>query len=277
MSVDDERLMAFADGELSGAERAEVEAALADDASLREKLAAHQRLRTQLSGAFDGALDEPVPPHLLAAAQKPRTAEVVNLAERRAARWSVREWGAMAASVVLGLFVGIGVINMQAPLMAPSESGLIARGALADALETQLASDEAGVVRIGLSFRDTGGRYCCTFDLTEGGTAGLAVASGLGGVVPGAVGTQSDLSEFRQRLLNRRIGLGIGMFSELLSEQRNRPHVLDSIADRLPTAARDHTSTVIDQKVIVQSLLRIKPGIIDRGAIAPEPEPAAAA
>jgi anti-sigma-K factor RskA len=178
MSVDDERLMAFADGELSGAERAEVEAALADDASLREKLAAHQRLRTRLSGAFDGALDEPVPASLLAAVEKPRTAEVVNLGERRAARWSVREWGAMAASVVLGLFVGIGVMNTQAPLIAPSESGLVARGALAQALETQLASDEADAVRIGLSFRDTDGRYCRTFDLTEGGTAGLACREG---------------------------------------------------------------------------------------------------
>ncbi|WP_135213053.1 anti-sigma factor family protein [Vitreimonas flagellata] len=176
MSVDDERLMAFADGELSGAERAEVEAALAQDASLREKLAAHQRLRTRLSSAFDGVLDEPVPASLLAAA--PRMAEVVNLAERRATRWSVREWSAMAASVVLGLFVGVGVMNTQAPLIAPSEGGLIARGALADALQTQLASDEAGAVRIGLSFRDADGRYCRTFDLTEGGTAGLACREG---------------------------------------------------------------------------------------------------
>jgi Putative zinc-finger len=178
MSVDDERLMAFADGELSGAERAEVEAALAEDASLREKLAAHQRLRTRLSAAFDGALDEPVPGSLLAAAAKPRGAAVVNLAERRAGRWSAREWGAMAASLVLGLFIGVGVMNTQAPLVAQSESGLIARGALADALETQLASDESDVVRIGLTFFDTGGRYCRTFDLTEGGAAGLACRDG---------------------------------------------------------------------------------------------------
>jgi hypothetical protein len=178
MSVDDEKLMAFADGELSGAERAEVEAALAEDARLRERLAAHQLLQTRLSAAFDGALSEPVPVSLLAAAEKPRTAEVVNLTERGAARWSVREWGAMAASVVLGLFVGVGVMNTQAQLIAPSESGLIARGALAHALDTQLASDGAGAVRIGLSFRDTDGRYCRTFDLTEGGTAGLACREG---------------------------------------------------------------------------------------------------
>lgn len=174
MSVDDDRLMAFADGELTGAERAEVEAALADDASLREKLAAHQRLRTQLSAAFDGALEEPVPAALLNAAAAPKTAEVVNLAERRAARWSAREWGAMAASLVFGLFVGVGVMGNDAPLIDAGENGLVARGALATALETQLASDEAGAVRIGLSFRARDGRYCRTFDLTEGATAGLA-------------------------------------------------------------------------------------------------------
>ncbi len=173
MSVDDERLMAFADGELTGAERAEVEAALAQDASLREKLAAHQRLRTQLSAAFDGVLDEPAPARLVAAAQ-PRGAEVVNLAERRAARWSAREWGAMAASLVFGLFVGVGVMGNDAPMIDAGENGLVARGALATALNTQLASDQAGAVRIGLSFRAQDGRYCRTFDLTEGATAGLA-------------------------------------------------------------------------------------------------------
>lgn len=173
MSVDEDRLMAFADGELSGAERAEVEAALAQDASLREKLAAHQRLRTQLSAAFDGALDEPVPTRLMEAAQPP-AAEVVKLSDRRAARWSVREWGAIAASLVFGLFVGVSVMGNDAPLIDAGETGLVARGALASALDTQLASEQAGAVRIGLSFRAQDGRYCRTFDLTEVATAGLA-------------------------------------------------------------------------------------------------------
>ena len=173
MSVDEDRLMAFADGELSGAERAEVEAALAQDASFREKLVAHRRLRAQLSAAFDGALDEPAPTRLMEAAQPP-AAEVVKLSDRRAARWSVREWGAMAASLMFGLFVGVGVMGNDAPLIDAGETGLVARGALASALDTQLASEQAGAVRIGLSFRAQDGRYCRTFNLTEGATAGLA-------------------------------------------------------------------------------------------------------
>jgi len=173
MSVDENMLMAFADGELSGAERDEVEAALEQDASLRGKLAAHQRLRARLSAAFDGALDEPVPARLAEAAE-PRAADVVNLAERRAARWSALKWGAMAACVIFGVFVGIGVMNNDPPLMESESNGLVARGALATALDTQLASEQAGAVRIGLSFRAQDGRYCRTFDLTEGATAGLA-------------------------------------------------------------------------------------------------------
>ncbi|MEZ5961473.1 MAG: hypothetical protein R3C30_13775 [Hyphomonadaceae bacterium] len=175
MSVDDEKLMTFADGELTGAEHAEIEVALAEDAGLRERLEAHRAMRARLSSAFDGALSEPVPERLLAAAHKPREAEVVDLAARRAAKWSVREWGAMAASVALGLVIGVGTMQQQTrPMFATAAEGLVARGALSQALDTQLASDAAGAVRIGLSFRDQDGDYCRTFDLTQGATSGVA-------------------------------------------------------------------------------------------------------
>ncbi len=117
MSVDNEKLMAFADGELTGAERAEVEAALEQDQALRERLQAHQRMRTRLSSAFDGALAEPVPTRLTEAAQARRQAEIVDFAARRAAKWSYREWGAMAASVALGLVLGVGAMQQPQPLI----------------------------------------------------------------------------------------------------------------------------------------------------------------
>jgi hypothetical protein len=177
MSVDNETLLAFADGELNGDEAAAVEAALAADPALREKLDAHRRLRTQLSAAFDGALTETVPARLTEAAQ-PRGAEVVNLADRRAIKWSAREWGAIAASIAAGLLIGVGVMNTQAPMMAASNGGLQARGALVQALDTQLASDEAGKVRIGLSFASQDGSYCRTFSLTSSDTSGLACRDG---------------------------------------------------------------------------------------------------
>lgn len=173
MIVDDETLMAFADGELAGEQRAAIEAVLATDTALRERLVAHQNLRAKLSNAFDAALAEPVPARLSAAAQQ-RSADVVSLAERRQIKWSGREWGAMAASIAAGLLIGVGVMNTQAPMIAAANGGLEARGALAQALDTQLASDEPGVVRIGLSFVSQDGGYCRTFNMTRSDTSGLA-------------------------------------------------------------------------------------------------------
>jgi hypothetical protein len=174
--INDDKLMAYADGELGAEERAEIERAAAADPALRERLEAHQRMRAQLSGAYAGVMDEPVPERLIAAAQGPRTADVVDLSARREARarWSVREWGAMAASLAGGLIIGLGVMNTQPPMIAVTADGMSARGALERALDSQLASDEAGAVRIGLTFRVEDGAYCRTFELTAGGATGIA-------------------------------------------------------------------------------------------------------
>ena len=66
MRIDDDRLMAYADGELDAAEREAVERALAEDAGLREKLAQQQRLRATLSGHYGPVAAEEVPDRLLA-------------------------------------------------------------------------------------------------------------------------------------------------------------------------------------------------------------------
>jgi hypothetical protein len=179
MTISEETLIAFADGELADDARAEVERALAQDEALRARLAAHQRLRQRLSAAFDGALDEPVPARVQQAVKTPRApAPVVDLAARRAAKWSAREWGAMAASVAAGLVLGVGLMGAPAPMIAAEAGGLVARGALSRALDTQLATDASGAVRIGLSFRANSGAYCRTFDLTDAETAGLACRDG---------------------------------------------------------------------------------------------------
>lgn len=181
MSVDDEKLMAFADGELPPAERAEIEKKLSEDPALRERLAAQQRLRAHLSQAYDGTLDEPVPQRLRdiletrpQADAPAQSAEVVDLGAARAAKWSVREWGAMAASLAAGLTIAFAVTGANAPMMAATQDGLRARGPLAAALEQQLAADQEGAVRIGLSFRARDGGYCRAFGLTRSNVSGLA-------------------------------------------------------------------------------------------------------
>jgi len=178
MTIDDEKLMAYADGELAPDERAQIERALAGDATLRERLAAHQRLRKRLSEAFADVMGEPLPESLSVAVSgaAPRTAEVVDLSARREARtkWSVREWTAMAASLAGGVLIGFGALRDDPALIAVTANGMSARGALERALDTQLASDEAEAVRIGLSFRARGGGYCRTFELNAQDTAGIA-------------------------------------------------------------------------------------------------------
>jgi hypothetical protein len=224
MSVDDETLMAFADGELSSDERAAVEAALAADPGLRQKLEAHRQLRSRLSAAFDGALSEAVPERLSAVA-KQQGAEVVNLADRRARKWAAREWGAMAASVAAGLLIGVGVMNAQAPLIAASKGGLEARGALAQALNTQLASDESDAVRIGLSFASQAGNYCRTFIVTRSNTSGLACREGDGWTI--AMTAQGGGGEVRmagapEAILNAVDAIIVGEPLDQAGEERAR-------------------------------------------------------
>ena len=184
MSIANEKLMAFADGELDAAARAEIEAALAQDPTLRAKVDAHQIMRSRLSAAFDGALSEPVPEKLRTATHERPPAEIVDFAARRNAKWSAREWGAIAASIALGLVVGVGATRQPQPMIATAENGMVARGALTRALDTQLAADAAGPVRIGVSFRNQEGEYCRTFDLTTGGASGVACREANAWVIP---------------------------------------------------------------------------------------------
>ena len=101
-----------------------------------------------------------------------------SISRRDARRAEMREWGAIAASTVLGVVLGVGVMSANAPMIAPADGGLAARGALARALDTQLAADQAGAVRIGLSFERADGGYCRTFDLAADNTSGLACREG---------------------------------------------------------------------------------------------------
>ncbi len=170
MKVDLQTLIAFADGELTDPERAEVQRELDADSALRAQLEAQQRLRTRISAAFDPIVLEPAPAELIAAVQAP--ANVVSLTARRP-RWSAREWGAMAASLAAGLIVGIGVLRPQA-VVSTDNATLVASGPLHQALDTQLASDTDSPVHIGLTYRNRDGAVCRTFVMNRTHMQGLA-------------------------------------------------------------------------------------------------------
>jgi hypothetical protein len=184
MAISDERLIAYADGELDAAGRAEVEAAIAADPAVANRLKAHRDLRARLFGAYAGALDEPIPEAWTRLATAPPSAQVVDLARERARRRATgrwMQWGAMAASLAAGLLLGRLVLPMSPQgLIAGTGSAMVARGALDRALTDQMASGQgAAPVKIGLSFRSTDNRYCRTFQArAEGGLAGLACREG---------------------------------------------------------------------------------------------------
>ena len=180
MSIPDETLMAFADGELDAVARAEVEAALREDPELAQRVARHVALRRRVQMAYSSELVEPVPQRLLEAANRApsRQASVVNLQDARDAKrrdaasppqpvgW--RPAAAIAASLLVGF--GVGYVNRHpaaAPVVQGVDGALTADGALNQALSTQLAArqDPASAVRIGVSFLAKNGEYCRTFNL----------------------------------------------------------------------------------------------------------------
>jgi anti-sigma factor RsiW len=188
MTISDEILMAYADGELDAATRASVEAAMQEDPEIRKRVAHHRALRETMRGAFSAVLDEPVPDRLIQAARgqstEPKSA-VVDLSLAREARdqknlTAPRRWqpAAMAASLLLGLGLGFLAWHGRGGTLIKAGAGgsLVASAALAQALSNQLSDDHAqvSVAVAGLSFRDKSGDYCRTFSLT-----GSAAGSGL--------------------------------------------------------------------------------------------------
>jgi hypothetical protein len=187
--VDDELLIAFADGECSDAERAQVEQALAEDPELRVRLEQHRRLAARLSLQYGPVAEAPVPDRLTVLLRK-QEADVVDFAAARAAKEQRKRlpgwgnWGAIAASLAVGIFAGQLALPNRGGVVESKQGALIARGELAEALDVQLASaqpDDAKV-RIGVSFRDQAGQVCRSFQ--TGSLAGIGCRSAEGWRLP---------------------------------------------------------------------------------------------
>jgi hypothetical protein len=185
MQFSDETLMAYADGEVDADTRRQIEAAMALDPTIAERVARHRALRMDLGAAFGGVLDEPVPSRLLDAANSSpasNRATVTDLSAARAAKsggkktgnWAWPQWTAIAASLLIGVLAGRSALQPSgSEMFAPGEGGIIATGDLSAALDNQLSGTSADAnVRIGLSFRSKGGNYCRSF--AAGSAAGFA-------------------------------------------------------------------------------------------------------
>ncbi len=192
MSVNEDLLMAYADGELEAAEhaaeRAAVEAALKADPAMASRVEQHRALRRQLEATFEGVLVETIPDRLMAvvhaapgAASEATVTDLNRVREAKAAESAARstrkppgrawvQWGAIAASLVMGAVIGHVMLESPESGSLVTRGGrLVAQGSLDRALSNQLAGDQAATspVQIGVSFKSRSGSYCRTFVLHD--------------------------------------------------------------------------------------------------------------
>lgn len=196
MTVTDDMLMAYVDGELSQAEAEAIEVAAAGNPDVAARLARHRLLAGAVTGAYADVVEEPVPERLTALLGGGKVVSLDAARQRRATpAWG--RWGTIAAGIAAGLVVGLTLPRGEAPLVG---GDMRAKGQLASALDSQLASApvEGAVVKVGLSFRAQDNRYCRTFTVAKGqGSAGLACRDADGwtvrmAVAQGAAGPGGD-------------------------------------------------------------------------------------
>lgn len=192
IQIPDDLLVAYIDGELDDAARAQIERALSSDSRLAQRVARERWMRArQGSGQQLGSTQRVVPltPRAPGRTAVPTPAQVIDLARVRAQRSRRQDrngvllprraiaalGGALAAGALIGFLL---TRFMGGTHPAEFRSGFLqASGELARALSDQLsARSTAGAqVRVGASFRAREGGFCRTFQLElKSSMSGLA-------------------------------------------------------------------------------------------------------
>ncbi len=196
----DEKFFAWLDGELEGAESAEMAARVEADPELSALAHQHRAMQSRLRSAFDAVSTAPLPERLRKAAS-PAPSNLVELAEQRERRLRPKrfgglpQWAMIAATLVLGIFLGTMVPERDGPPVEIQDGRMYAASSLDRALDTELASAPSDeTIRIGLSFRDSGGSICRSF--SGSAATGLACRDGgrwrVRGLFPAGEGQGSD-------------------------------------------------------------------------------------
>src|ERR1044071_3036169 len=110
MTTADEKFFAWLDGELPVEEAARVEAEVAASPELTRLAEQHRAMQARLKGAFGPIADAPVPERLRQAI-RPTSTDIIDFAALKRARdarrfGSLPQWTAIAATLVIGVFVG---------------------------------------------------------------------------------------------------------------------------------------------------------------------------
>ena len=194
--ISDEILMAYADAELSSADRQRVEAYLAETPTAALRLQAFIETRRELATVFDAAISEPMPARLLRGiydtpfAPEPKPAPS---RQQRSIRWlgalaplrpAYTSWqGAIAFGSVLLAGAGVGwklhstqwQSSSLAPLIELSETGLVAGRGLQLALDTIPSGKREAIgaatgkmnVKPTFTFAQNDGDYCRQFEIQQ--------------------------------------------------------------------------------------------------------------
>jgi anti-sigma factor RsiW len=129
---EDERLIAYLDGEADVSERREIEAWLDSNPAARDKLAALAQSAALVRSAFDEVMHEPLPDRLIAAARGERvsaepSAKIVPLrrGQRTGSAPAARSWwlGLPLAASLFGLLLGGSVVYLSVAKLLPGGIG----------------------------------------------------------------------------------------------------------------------------------------------------------
>lgn len=204
-SFTDAQLAAFMDGSLADEALIDaIESAINADPALAQRaeaLAAGDDLAPLVRDAFAPLLDAPVPERLTAAIA-PREADVIDLAAARAAKtpvlpvpandtgrsnWRWPQFGAMAASLVLGVMIGGPLLKGGSG--GPQADGLVLASADLTAMLDRAPSGQRtdlaalGEGEVVLTFRNADGQLCRQFmiDGAGGATSDALACAGANG------------------------------------------------------------------------------------------------
>ena len=177
MNISLEMIAAFADGELEGADKEKVEAAIAVDPTLASEVERHRRLKAVLAARYAPIVTEDVPAHLVALLQTSEqhgdnVGEVISLAAARSRRGlppMIRRWVPIAAPAIAASLV----LALWQPWQA-SLPDAYAGKELASMLDNRLVANQSADAepRILLSFAAESGKFCRAWrGATDGGIA----------------------------------------------------------------------------------------------------------
>lgn len=192
-----EQIVAYMDGELTGDEERLVAASIAADPALAASAEEYRGIREMLSGAYAPIAAEPVPGRFLEtvraaasnivrlpfASSRALSRRATDSSDAGPAKWAMPQWAMpLAATLLVGVLAGQFWFggNPAAPgYVTAADGSLVAQAHLASALNNQLSGSgmtggETPAAAVALTFRSRDGNLCRVFNLRDAGAAPMA-------------------------------------------------------------------------------------------------------